>query len=323
MINSGEMFRWFQWYPLRLLCNHLSRHKVTRLGYLMGALQFHLRKQKQRIAKDELLKILPDNPGEKELKILIKNSFKESGSVFLETFCFPRINSNNIDQWMRIRGENHLHQALAKGQGAMLVLVHYGANQMIMAALGHRNYKINQIGSRPDDWHRLSGTTPTALEKKTFNIRLKLEKALPANFIYIDKSMRPVYDCLKNNGIMLLACDGRAGKRFLQTRMCGRTMNLSAGPFRIAAATGAALIPVFPVRSEDGTHELHIEAPVYPETQNSTLSWAEKAAIVYGKRLSEWVRYRPDHYTMLMTEAAIRSNIDPVPLFEDFRNGSQ
>ncbi|HPQ39904.1 MAG TPA: lysophospholipid acyltransferase family protein, partial [bacterium] len=266
------------------------------------------------------LKILPAAPSDEDVHQIVRNAFRQASAVFVETFCFPRITPGNIDGWMRLHGQDHIHEALGKGRGAILVLVHFGANQMVMAALGHRGYRIHQIGSLPDDWHRLSGTRPSCFDRKIFQMRLSLEQSLPAEFVYIDRSMRPVYNCLKHNEIMLLAADGRAGTRFLQTTMCGRTMNLSAGPFRIAHATGAPLLPVFPVRDTDGVHDLYIESPVDPETDDSSGAWPEQAASVYGRRLTEWVRSFPDHYVMLMAEAAIRSRIDPVPLFEDIRN---
>lgn len=317
-----DIIRGGQWYPLRWLVNALSRRQVVALGNIIGSLQYALPRKKSAIARNELLKCLPDLADTDDIDTIIRRSYCEACSVYLETFCFPRITPDTVDQWMRLHGQDHLNQALRKGNGAMLVLVHYGANQMVMAALGHRNYTINQIGSRPDDWHRLSGIEPTPMERRIFDLRLKLEQSLPANFIYIDRSMRPVYNCLRDNEIMMLACDGRAGARFLQTTVCHRTMNVSAGPFRIAAATGAPLIPVFPVRNDDGIHDLYIEPPIRFEASIRDKMWPEKAAEVYGQRLTEWITVRPDHYLMLMTEAALRSRIDSVPLFEDYKNGS-
>lgn len=315
-----DLIHWFQWVPLRHLAGRLSHRRVVAMGNVLGDIHYHTRRRKRCIARDELLKTLPELTGTGTVNRVVKHSFRQASAIFFETFCFPRIQPGNVDAWMRLHGRNHIHDALKQGRGAILILVHFGANQMIMAALGHRGYRIHQIGSRPDDWHRLSGTKTSAFDRRMFQIRLDMEQSLPANFIYIDRSMRPVYNCLENNDIMLLAADGRAGTRFLQTSLCGRTMNLSAGPFRIAHATGAALLPAFPVRDADGVHDLYIEAPIRPPPGNASTSWPERAARLYGERLTEWVRSFPDHYVMLMAEAAIRSQIDPVPLFEDTRH---
>jgi lauroyl/myristoyl acyltransferase len=166
----------------------------------------------------------------------------------------------------------------------------------------------------------LSGIKPVHIEKRIFELRLHLETSLPARFVYIDRSMRPVFNALKQNQIMIMAADGRAGSRFFSVPCGSRIMNVSSGPFRIAASTGASLIPVFPVRDFDGVHDLHIEAPILPEALDGTLSWAEQAAQIYGKKLADWIDLRPDHYAMLMAEARVRSKIDKVPLFEDFRH---
>lgn len=319
MIRRSDCLLLFQWYPIRWIIRSLPRRATICLGQLLGLLSCRLRPGKRTAVMKELMTTLPDLD-KSEAEQLIRKGFMTASTVAIESYCFPRLNPANINSWMRIHGESHLRRALNRGRGVVIILAHYGANQMIMAALGYRGYRVNQIGSRPDDWHRLSGIAPTPIERLIFRERLVLEKSLPANFIYIDKSMRPVYQCLERNEIMMLAADGRAGTRFIQARMCGRIMNLSAGPFRIAAATGAALIPVFPVRDADGTHDLHIEEPIEPELATPDADWTDAAASEYGSRLSEWVRFRPDHYVMLMAEARKRSALDPVPLFEDYRH---
>ncbi len=309
----------FYWYPVRLMVRILPRSIIVKAGHVIGFLSYYMRPQRRELALNELQKItLPDLSN--HASDIVRNGFIQAATISLETFCFPRITPSNVNHWMRIHGESHLNQALMKGNGVVIILAHYGANQMVMAALGHRGYRINQIGSRPDDWHRLSGIKPSPGERLVFNRRLDLEKSLPARFIYIDKSMRPIYHCLENNEVMILAADGRAGSKFFKTGMCDRIMNVSAGPFRIAASTGAALIPAFPIRDVDGRHDLYIEHPIYPDHTDSMADWIEKAVQEYGVRLSEWVRFRPDHYIMLMTEAKKRSHLDPVPLFEDYRN---
>jgi phosphatidylinositol dimannoside acyltransferase len=314
---------WLYWYPLRFLTRVLPRQTVVVLGFVTGFFSFWLRPGKRRIVQREISNSDTKALSPAALKKLTRNSFQQSCAVMMETFCFPRIYAGNIDRWMRAHGIDNLNHALTRGKGVVIVLAHYGANQMVMAALGYRGYTINQIGSRPDDWHRLSGRKPTRFETRIFDLRMALERSLPATFIYIDKSMRPVYTALHNNQIMILAADGRAGTRFFTVPSGKRHINVSAGPFRIAASTGAALIPAFPVRDNDGIHDLYIESPIQPENTDSMDSWAENAARLYAGRLNEWIQLKPDHYAMLMAEAFVRSDRDPVPLFEDYRNAAE
>lgn len=322
-LRLSAVITWFYWYPIRILVQIVPRRTVVDIGRIIGTLDHWLRSGKNRIVSQELKKTDTMNLPAEKIKRLTRLSFQQSCAVMLETFCFPRINSDNIDRWMRVHGLDVLDRALASGKGVVIVLSHFGANQMVMAALGYRGYSINQIGSRPDDWHRLSGQKPTALEKRIFRHRMRLEKSLPAQFLYIDKSMRPVFTALHNNQVMILAADGRAGARFFTVSLGNRRINLSAGPFRIAASTGAALVPAFPVRNKDGVHDLFIEPPIHPQHTASTESWAEQAACLYAERLNSWIQQKPHHYAMLMAEAFIRSSHDPVPLFEDYRNATQ
>ncbi len=290
---------------------------MRRLARILGSLAFRLKQGRVMIAARQVDFIFRGQKTSEENLKIIRRAFQVGMTTLLEAFYFPRMNPENIAQWIVLDGSEHLDSALSRGRGALIILVHFGSNQMVMAALGHRGYTINQLGSRPDDWNRIAGIEPSALEKKIFQVRFDRERHLPANFIYIDRSMRPIYQRLKNNEIMIMAADGRAGARFIQADFSDRIMNLSSGPFRISRAMDAPLIPVFPVMGDDGVHRLVIQREIDPEIDPENGDWVTAAAREFGQRLEEMTRQHPDHYCMLMTEAAILAAIDEVPLFEE------
>ncbi len=315
-MRLSDTVRWLFYFPFRRCIVRLPRSIIIKIGLLMGRIAYKLQKRRRRIARDELLHLmgarLTENPDD-----IIRRGFQITRFIHLESFCFPRINSTNIDAWMRLKGNSNLDRAVAKNRGVIIILVHFGANQLVMAALGHRGYSINQLGSRPEDWSRLSGIKPTPFQEKLFNLQTMLEKALPARFVYIESNMKPVYQCLKSKEIVIMAVDGRAGTKFLSARVLDMTMNLSAGPFRIAYSTHAPIVPVFPVFSPNGPHTLHIEPELEIEPNGNRTEWMQHAASAFGKRLEQRLIAHPDHYCILMSEARIRAQLDPIPLFTE------
>jgi len=312
-----DLTRWIFYFPFGFIISRLPRNWIRVIANIAGSFIYHICRTRRIIAQQEINKLFGQVNDQVRLKNAVKNGFKVSIFTLLETFCFPRLTPNNIHRWIQLEGKEKLDKAIDDGKAVIIILIHFGANQMIMPALGFRGYKINQLGSRPDDWNRLSGIQPTAIQEKIFEKRLYLERFLPANFIYIDKTMRPIYQCLQSNEIMLMAVDGRAGTRFLKATILKRKINLSAGPFRIARKTKAALIPVFPVCTPKGTHILSIHDEIKIDYGLTEEEWLTKAAVTYGKCMEEMVKNYPDHYSTLMTEAKIRADLDPVPLFED------
>ncbi len=313
----ADIFRWIFYFPFRSLVTRLPRPIFRRIGYLLGDISYFLRRTRARIAKEELRSTFAGYMDNTEIPHAVRTGMRLSIANLLETFCFPKINASNIKRWIRLDGCQYLEDALENQRGVIIVIAHFGANQMIIPALGFRRFQIHQLGSRPEDWNRLSGIQPSPVQKKMFQVRLEMEKHLPAQFIYIDRSMRPVYDCLKKNGILIMAADGRAGNRFLKTRFASRYIQLSSGPFRIAKATGAVLLPAFPVCDYDGVHTLHIQNPILVPESADDSQWAVKAAELFAIRLAIQVLTHPDHYSSLLAEARIRADTDPIPLISD------
>ncbi|MBN1551684.1 lysophospholipid acyltransferase family protein [bacterium] len=310
-----DLTQWIAYYPMRQLIGFLPRNVLYFMSQTGGWISYHLRKNRRILVLKQLENLLGNQILTTSLPTIARKGFKLAFLNVLLTFRYPKLNGNNIQDWITLAGEDHLKHALEAGKGAIIVLVHFGANQMVMPALGYHNYKINQLGSRPEDWNRLSGIKPSFLQKKLFKARLKLEKTLPANFIYIDKSLKPVYRCLARNEIMIMAVDGRAGTKFISVPIFNMFMNLSAGPFRIAASTGTPIIPAFPVLQKKGRHLLFIEAPINPPSIDDRDVWIQELVSAYAKILEKRLVKYPDHYCMLMAEAERRAPIDTVPLF--------
>ena len=60
----------------------------------------------------------------------------------------------------------------------------------------------------------------------------------------------------------------------------GRSVSFPVGPFRIAAAAGVPLLPVFVLREEDGTYRTVVEAPIRVEpASRGEREEAERAAM--------------------------------------------
>ena len=310
----ADLLRWFFFFPLRKCLSTLPNRYLYLIAKLGGQVSFYLRRHRRQITLHELTHLFPEDTSSEFIVQGVKHGFVLSLYTLLQSFSFPKIRRETIGQWITLNGKEHIDLALKSGHGVLLVLVHFGANQMVMPALGFRGYTINQLGSKPDDWSRITGINPTPLQTKIFNLRLDLEKHLPANFIYIDRSMRPIYECLNKNQIMIMAADGRAGKRFVSAPFFRKYIHFSSGPFRISKSTGSALIPVFSICRPNGIHDLVIEPAISVSDHLGEKEWVSAAASELACRLESRFFNHPSHYCMLISEAQIRAHLDPVPL---------
>lgn len=304
-------------YTLRPLIGRLSNRYVWLLACFVGNILFLIKRGRRQRAGKEIQLISGLNSIsdmdviQRGFQLFVYNNFL--------TYCYHRINPISVNDWIEVDNCLSLSESLSKGRGIIIILMHFGANQMAMPALGHRGFQIHQIGSRPEDWFRLTGVTPSMFEKKLAELRFRAEAFLPAKFLYIDKSMVPVVTLLRQNQILMMAADGRAGLKFFRVPVMKRTMLISQGPFRLAASTGAALIPAFTV-FDHKTHRycLKIESEIERNPDLAQANQTQEMAQQYATRVSDRLTKHLDHYCILMAEARLRAAHDAFPLFEDY-----
>jgi phosphatidylinositol dimannoside acyltransferase len=230
----------------------------------------------------------------------------------VDVMRYPILSGKNIEDYVYYHGLEHLDRAHEAGKSVILMFGHFGANQFIIPALGHKGYRINQVSTFHGTWEKMSGKKISKLKEIVYKYIKDCESSLPVNFMDIENSVRPVIRCLEKGEILLVAFDGRGGSSWSNVEFLNHHTNISSGPFRIAIKTGSWIIPAYILRQKDNSHLLKIEEPLYTgeamqpeEIIRKYLDWFESI-----------VRKHPDHYLWLLQAAMIRGKTDPVPLFE-------
>jgi len=281
----------------------------------VGQARWLVSRQRGQITAGEIHWLLGWPVRDPRTRAAVREALALAGTNLIESFFFGWHTPQRSADVFDFAGTEHLDQALRGGRGAILLLCHYGANQLCMAALGHRGYPINQIGSAPEDWHRLVRIEPSRIERRVFDARLALERKLPAQFLYIEKSMRPVFDCLARNEILIMAFDGRAGSQWIHIPLFERNMNISTGPFTLARRAQAPILPLFMQRQSGARHRLTIHPPLPMGEGQQRDAAIREPAQAFARLMERYILERPGHYAGLLAEARIRADKDAVPLF--------
>ena len=197
-------------------------------------------------------------------------------------FSFSKITKGTLHRYVSIEGLERLDAALARGKGCVLVHAHFGPSQLPLFALGMRGYRVNQVGG-PDVWG-LSRLGRRCLRKFRED-----EKMIPVRIIQAEEFLRPVFECLRNNEVLMTAGDGTGGRRVIGKsapfRFMGRTITFPIGAASIAARTGAAYIPIFMVPGGRGSRYRVI---ICGEVESAACGAEERAVDMTGKFLDEF-----------------------------------
>ena len=251
---------------------------------------------------------------------IIRDAYRAAMFNEFEVLRYPSLGPDSIGSVVEVDGREHLDEALARGKGAIVLISHFGANQMIMPALGHLGYAMNQLSAPPPVWAEIlreSRTTP--VWEATLNRRWALEKRLPVRHINVFRFLRPAFECLANNEVLGLAFDGGGGRGWTTASIMGRAANLSTQPIQLWRKSGAAVLPTFVVRTPGANkHRIVIEAPLEWRSGASKAEEHEQNMAAFVERFEPWLREHPDHYLQYMLMRRRVRGTDIMPLFRDY-----
>ena len=245
---------------------------------------------------------------------ILRDAFRLTMYNELEVLRYPYLNPGTIDEVCEIVGRENLDKALAKGKGAIVLIGHFGANQMIMPALGHVGYTMSQLSAPPPVWAEiLKETRTTPLWKKTLERRWQMEKLLPVQHINVFRFLRPAFDCLRRNEVLGLAFDGGGGQKWETVDFLGRRANFSVQPVQIWKKTGAALLPTLVLRMPGEARHRVVIGEELP-WQGSPKAGLQAIAQAFEPHIWRW----PEHYLHFLQMRRRVRGTDVFPMFDDY-----
>lgn len=285
---------WGYWHPFKQLVWALpdgTAHALARvlgrgLGYVPNA----------RLAgMAEAARLVPGVSDDAATRLrLARKALVEFCQTDLEVLLFPRLDARRTAARVTIEGRERLDAALARGHGAMLAFGHYGANQMIMPAVGYAGYRMWQLSAPASALNEKLPEARGRLVRQTRELRWAHERTLPVTHINIFGGLKEAFTCLRDGHVLGVAVDGGGGGRRVAVPFLDRRAYFSLGPMHLAGKTGCAVLPCFMERAADGRLTLRIEAPLPPVTPD--VAGATAATAYLADRLSRAVVANPSHY---------------------------
>lgn len=303
--SPGDLARWGFYVKLRSGLDP-SRPAAFRALRQLGALSVLRRGSARALLADEYARC--------GLPAVVDAAWRAQYRVALDELALGRLDRSNIDAFVRVDGREHLDAALSHGKGVVWVYPHAGAVMLMLAWLVLHGYPYTQYAARglaPKDvaeaHPELLGHNPWREAVRT--AREEDEDRTGATFLTLEAPARSLYRALGRNELVGIAFDGRIGAKWRPYRFLGREALLNPGAFRLAATTGARLVPCYNTVSDDGPAVVHIGAPI-----DATRADAAEAVFAFAE---ERIRRSPAEYGAWLLHCRVRNAIDDHPLFPD------
>ncbi|MEK6531068.1 MAG: lysophospholipid acyltransferase family protein [Deltaproteobacteria bacterium] len=295
----------FVWCVLRWFIYVLPKMLVLGVCGMLGGLA--VRSGRGALMRDEL-RLLQGGLSDDEYKGMAKKAYASMIKDEEERLFFDR--KKRMLSIVDFEGLDYLDNALSRGRGAVLALMHFSNHLLVIPALGYKGYSVCQLAEAgpseqgPDKIGLLAGMVRRR--------RRHIGDKMPARIIIADRLGKRAHEALKNNGVLLCAVDGRLGANMRQYDFLGRPMLLSNGIFRIAQSCRAPIMPLFIVRGDNGVHTLTIGRPI---EYSSPDDGVERFLGVFK---GYFLKY-PHFYAPNLMFERIRAGHDKVnPLFLDY-----
>lgn len=265
----------------------MERERAIRAGARLGALAMRLDRFNRPVAMRNLEIAFPEMSRPERLRIL-RATFENWGRMLAEWMHFPSLGPDNIARYATYRGMENWRRGveLSRERGGLILTGHFGNWELMILAhsiYGHRVAVVNRPLRNP-----LIDAAVCSARNRFGNRNVPRRGAA-----------REVVRLLRQNWVvgMPLDLDVRRG---LFVDFFSLKASTSGALARLAMATGAPVVPVFPVRDGISSHHF-IECMEPIETirgvdhEESVLLNTQR----YTKTIEDVVRLHPDHWNWI------------------------
>jgi phosphatidylinositol dimannoside acyltransferase len=182
-----------------------------------------------------LARVVGPGVTEQELDRLVRAGMRSYARYWLETFRLPSMDQAETLARVSTVGGEHVDDAVASGRGAVVALPHSGNWDIAGLWVVQRGHRFTTVAER---------LKPESLFDKFVAYR----ESLGMEVLPLTGGARPAMDVLterlKGGGLVCLVADRDLSRSGIEVEFFGEPTRMPGGPARLAATTGADLLPV-------------------------------------------------------------------------------
>ncbi len=211
----------------------------------------------------------------KEKEGILKGCFRHFGQVVVDMVCNTR-DLNEATKCFEIKHRQRLDEALSRGRGVLAVTAHLGYFPHMIFRMAKEGYKVTVIMRRPRD-EKIGEYSLRRMNESG----VKTIYSVPAR-----QCVREALAALRDNAIVFVLLDQHFGAPGRVTvNFFGHPAETGASPVVFAQRTGAAILPVFTVRENDGRQRIVFE----PEIAVDPLDSSEQSVVLCVQQITDLI----------------------------------
>ena len=196
---------------------------------ILSSLRYSGNREQNRVYLGHLARVFPGMSGS-DLKVILKQYWRVHQRAFLGLFFAGSFNEDNAPERVELENRFLLDEALAEGNGVLLLVPHFGDERMLHILLAILGYPVHTISSRYAD-------APESVRKARLSVSMKWH-----HVGFPDDNPRWIYDALEKGEIVQISPTAWGGPKGHWTNSFGVPVLASSTPLRLAKSTGCRLL---------------------------------------------------------------------------------
>ena len=276
---------------------------LRRFGSALGWMAFRVVRIRRGIVMENLRTSIAAD--ERKLRAIALESYRNFGRLIMEMAAFKNISKDRLFEMVTVEGREHLDDALARGNGAIIFTGHFGNWELLGATVARCGYPLHV-------------TDTDHSNKRVHKIISELRTAQGMKIISPQRPVRYLVRLLQDKQLIAYLADQDARDAGIFVDFLGRPASTLRGPATFALRRGCPIVPAFLIREGADTHRAVFQEPMWPDeglaTEDAILELTQR----FTTRLEEYVRRYPELYfwthrrwkTKPPVSAAQRSSLD-------------
>ena len=235
---------------LRVFIAGLPYKYILCIGRILGMLMYFIDVPHRRIVRRNLQFVYPEWASD-HIKETSARIFQNIGITITEICQITCFSKDEILQKVKIKGEEHLLNAIKKNKGVILISAHLGNWEMVAPFLSvHFGARASMVGRqlRVRIVHRLI---------------LRLRTRFGATVIDKEEGMSKMMQAMRQGKILGIMLDqGTKSKMGIKVNFFNRAVTATPAAALLAIRCKSPVIPIFCIREANGKFTIVIESPL-------------------------------------------------------------
>ncbi len=257
---------------------------------------YHSLRAKRRAIRERLREFLGAHSTAREINRRVYGTFE---SFWRDAVMLLNVERKSELERARIRGLEHITDALARGHGAILFEnSFFGQRNAVKRILFTRGFNVHQTHS-PEHLGGFFAQGETEIRARVIRPFFETrEQKYVASILYLAQGesfavTRHLMNLLQQNEPVYLSGEGQIGHKHVELEFLGKPRRFATGAIHLAQLTGAPLLPIFCWLDERDELHLEIEPPL--EFPNNARA-AEIGMKQFARLLEQRIRQHPEQY---------------------------